>query len=35
MELIEAFKIYGNDGDERDETLPENVTVVFKDIPRR
>jgi hypothetical protein len=35
MELIEAFKIYGDDGDERDETLPENVTVVFKDIPRR
>ncbi len=33
-QLVEAFKIYGDDGDERDQTLPENVTVLFVAVKR-
>lgn len=34
-QLVEAFKVYGNDGDERDQTLPENVTVLFVAVKSR
>lgn len=34
-QLVEAFKVYGDDGDERDQTLPENVTVLFVAVKRR
>ncbi len=34
-DLVEAFKVYGDDGDERDQTLPENVTVLFVEVKRR
>ena len=34
-QLVEAFKVYGDDGDERDQTLPENVTVLFVAVKNR
>ncbi len=34
-QLVEAFKVYGDDGDERDQTLPENVTVLFVAVKHR
>ena len=34
-QLVEAFKVYGDDGYERDQTLPENVTVLFVAVKNR
>ena len=31
IKMTEAFKTYGDDGDIRDQTLPENVTVIFRE----